>query len=606
LTVDGTRIVRTFLSDSARARAARLLDVSLLLCGLCTLVLFGLVLGFPLQPATRDLVANLTHFVLLLFAAQEAARFALAPRRLAHLRSRKIEALLAAVVLLEVALGGRFVAWLDSLDTGLSPATLTLLYLGGAQLTVLVSLGLRALRDSRWSGGRTLTPGLVLLLSFSALIAVGTLLFKTPHATTDAGISWVDALFVATSAVCVTGLSPVDVSTTFTIHGQWVLLGLIQLGGLGVMTLTYFFAYFMAGGVSLRSRIDLSDLLSEENIGQIGGVLAVIVAFTFGVEAVGAVAIYTSLSGVPGAPDNLAFFALFHSVSAFCNAGFSTLSAGLSEPVLAANHGLILSIIPVIILGGLGYPVVKNFWDFTFASARRRLGLRLATPPRLTANSRVVLVTTGGLLVVGTVVYWLTEYALAAQPGAAAAGSPWLTALFYASSARTAGFNVTPMDALLPATAAWLMFLMFVGGGPASTAGGIKTSTLAVALLSLRRVLFGRRDIEAFGRRLPDELANRALSIILVAVAFTTAVSLALLVLHPEMEPAALVFEAVSAVATTGLSRGVTAELSDPAKLVLSFAMLVGRVGVLGFLLAFIPRREPTGLRLPETTIVLS
>ena len=598
--------MRPRLSDSTRARLARLLDVSLLLCGLCTLVLFGLVLGFPLSAAHRELVATATHLVLLLFALQEAARFALAPRRLAHLLARKIEAALAAVVLLEVALGGRFVAWLHSLGTGLSPATLTLLYLGGAQLTLLASVALRALRDNRWLGGRTLTPGLVLLLSFGVLITLGTLLFKTPHATTAAGISWVDALFVATSAVCVTGLSPVDVSATFTTHGQWVLLGLIQLGGLGVMTITYFFAYFMAGGVSLRSRIGLSDLLSEENLGQIGGVLAIIVAFTFGVEAVGALAIHASLSGTPGAPENLAFFSLFHAVSAFCNAGFSTLSAGLAEPALAANRGLILSLIPVIVLGGIGYPVVKNFWDFAAASVRRRLGLRLANPPRLTANSRVVLVTTAGLLAGGTLVYWLTEYALAANPGAAAADSPWLTALFYASSARTAGFNITPTDALLPATAALLMFLMFVGGGPASTAGGIKTSTLAVALLSLRRVLFGRRDIEAFGRRLPDDLANRALAIILVAVAFTTAVSLALLVLHPELDPADLVFEAVSAVSTTGLSRGVTAELSDPAKLVLSFAMLVGRVGVLGFLLAFVPRREPTGLRLPETTIVLS
>ncbi len=237
---------------------------------------------------------------------------------------------------------------------------------------------------------------------------------------------------------------------------------------------------------------------------------------------------------------------------------------------------------------------------------RRRLGLRLANPPRLTANSRVVLVTTACLLFGGTVLFWITEYAIAGVPGASASGSTWLTSLFYAATARTAGFNVTATDTLLPATAALLMFLMFVGGGPASTAGGIKTSTLAVAFLSLRRVLFGRRDIEAFGRRLPEELANRALSIILVAVAFTTAVSLALLALHPELDPADVVFEAVSAISTTGLSRGVTADLGDQAKFVLSFAMLVGRVGVLSFLLAFIPRREPTGLRLPETTIVLS
>lgn len=593
------------LSPSVQAGLWRALNFAQALCGLCTLALFALVLGFPLSEELRDTVDLSTRLILGLFAIQEIARFAIAKKRLAHLRSRKIEALLAFIVGLELILGGQIVSWLEGLSTGLSPGAITLLYLGAAQLTLLVALALRALRDNRWLTGSSLSPGLVLLLSFSALITVGTLLFKTPHATID-GISWVDAFFVATSAVCVTGLTPVDVSSTFTAHGQWILLGLIQLGGLGVMTITYFFAYFMAGGVSLRNRIGLQDLLSEENLGQIGGVLAIIVSFTFGVELIGALLIHASLSGSPDAPANLAFFSLFHSVSAFCNAGFSTLSDGLADPRVANRPWFLGVIIPVVILGGIGYPVVKNFWDNGVASIRRRLGLRLANPPRLTANSRVVLVTTGLLLVGGTVGVWLTEYLAGGHEADAASGSPWLTALFYAASSRTAGFNVTPTDALLPATAALMMFLMFIGGGPASTAGGIKTSTLAVALLSLRRVLFGRREIEIFGRRLPDELANRALSIILVAVAFTTAVSVSLLALHPELDSSDLVFEAVSAVATTGLSRGVTAELGDHAKIVVSVAMLIGRIGVLTFLLSFIPRREPTGLRLPETHIVLT
>ncbi len=593
------------LSPAVQARLWRMLNFAQILCGLCTLTLFALVLGFPLSEDLRATVDLSTRLILGLFALQELTRFAIAKKRLAHLRSRKIEAILAFIVGLELVFGGKIISWVEGLSTGLSPAAITLLYLGSAQFTLLTALALRGLRDNRWLTGSSLSPGLVLVLSFGVLITVGTLLFKTPHATYD-GISWVDAFFVATSAVCVTGLSPVDVSTTFTPHGQWVLLGLIQLGGLGVMTITYFFAYFMAGGVSLRNRIGLQDLLSEENLGQIGGVLAIIVAFTFGVEIVGALLIHASLSGLPDAPENLAFFSLFHAVSAFCNAGFSTLPDGLADPRVADRPWFLGVIIPTVVLGGIGYPVVKNFWDFAVAAFRRRLGLRLANPPRLTANSRVVLVTTGLLLVGGTVLIWITEYLAGGHRADAASGSPWLTAFFYAASSRTAGFNITPTDALLPATAALMMFLMFIGGGPASTAGGIKTSTLAVAFLSLRRVLFGRREIEVFGRRLPDELANRALSIILVAVAFTTAVSVSLLALHPELDSSDLVFEAVSAVATTGLSRGVTSELGDHAKIVVSAAMLIGRVGVLTFLLSFIPRREPTGLRLPETHIVLT
>ncbi|MBC8011105.1 MAG: ATPase, partial [Burkholderiales bacterium] len=540
---------RLRLSEPAYARVERLLDLSLLLCGLLTLGLFVLVVGFPLPGDLHEAVTASTRGILALFAFQELLRFALAPRPLVLLRARRVEALIALAAGLELAFGHILVFWLQRIGSGLSPTTIALLYLGGTQLTLLASLALRAIRDNRWLCHRTLSPGLVFILSFTALITLGTLLFKLPHAT-HAGISWVDAIFVATSAVCVTGLSPVDVPATFTQHGQWVLLGLIQVGGLGIMTLTYFFAYFVAGGVSLRNRIGLQDLLSEENLGHIGTVLALIVAFTAGVELLGAGIIYSALNDAPAAPENLPFFALFHAVSAFCNAGFSTLSAGLADPSVNDHTGFLSVIMILIVLGGLGLPVIKNFWHYAVAVVHRRLGRRLAAPPRLTANSRIVLITTAILLVGGTVLMWCTEFAFSRAPGHIAADSTWFTALFHSVTARTAGFNVTPVAGLLPATAALMMFLMFVGGSPSSTAGGIKTSTLAVALLSLRRILFGRRDVEAFGRRLPEELGDRALSILVVAGGFVTTLSVILCTLHPELPPEDLVFEVVSAVGT--------------------------------------------------------
>ena len=590
--------------DVTHPRIKRILDTALGLGGILTLGLFCLILGFPLDEARRDLVGLATRCILGGFVLQEVLRFLIVRRRFALLRSRRIEVLLATASILEIIWGDAIIRVLQHLGSDLAPATITLFYLGGAQLTLLASLSLRALRENRWLNGRTLSPGLVFTLSFALLIVVGTLLLKTPHATQQ-GISWIDALFVATSAVCVTGLSPVDISTVLTQHGQWVLLGLIQVGGLGIMTLTYFFAYFTAGGVSLRNRIGLQDLLSEENLSHVGTVLALIIVFTFGVELAGAFLIHAALAGTPQAPDNLPFFALFHSISAFCNAGFSTLSSGLADPRVQGERGFLSVIMLLIVLGGLGFPVVKNFWEFAAGAVKRRLGLRLQAPPRLTANSRIVLVTTTALLAGGTLLLWLTEFAFGRGAGVVAAESPWFTALFHSVTARTAGFNVTPVEALLPASAALMMFLMFVGGSPSSTAGGIKTSTLALAFLSLRRVLLGRRDIEAFGRRLPDDLANRALATLLVAMGFITAVAVSLCALHPELPAADLVFEAVSAVGTVGLSRALTPQLGESAKLVLVAAMLVGRIGVLTFLLGFITRRQPTGLRLPETNVVL-
>lgn len=600
------RLLRLLVPDEAgRARINTLLDRAFIVCGLIVLALLTLILGWPVSEFWRDEIARVTRLILALFACQELFRYLVNHPRRELFRRRRAEGLLALLVVLELTYGTRFVSWLQSLGTGLAPATLTLLYLGATQLTLLAALAMRTLRENRWLTGRTLSPGLVFILSFAALITLGTLLLLTPHATHASGIRWVDALFVATSAVCVTGLSTVDVPGTFTLHGQWVLLGLIQIGGLGVMTITYFFAYFMGGGVSLRNRIGLQELLSEENLGNIGSVLVLIVSFTLAVELAGAVLIHQTLSSAADTPANLPFFALFHAVSAFCNAGFSTLSAGLSDPALSHQRDFLVVIMGLIVLGGLGFPVVQNFWHYARAVTQRFLGLRIAAPPRLTAHSRIVLVTTAALLAGGTLAFWLTEFVFGQGRGHIAADSAWFTALFHSVTARTAGFNLTDTSALLPASAAVMMFLMFVGGGPASTAGGIKTTTLAIALLSLRRVLLGRLDIEAFGRRFPDDLANRALSILIVSVGFITLVSVTLCALHPELNPADLVFEAVSAVGTVGLSRGVTAQLGEPAKLVLVVAMLVGRVGVLAFLLALIRRREPTGLRLPETTVSL-
>jgi Trk-type K+ transport systems, membrane components len=593
------------LSDTTYERVARLLNLTVLFCGLLTLGLLVLVLGVPLSDDTREAVAASTRGILTVFVIQEALRFALAPRRLALLRSRRIEALLAVAIGLELTFSRSILAWLQGLGTEFAPATLGLFYLAGTQLTLLAFVGLRAIRGNSWLSGRSLSPGMVFILSFALLIAIGTLLLKLPNAT-RAGISWVDAIFLATSASCITGLTPLDISSGLTLHGQWILLGLVQLGGLGVMTLTYFFAYFVSGGISLRNRIGLQDLLSEENLGHVGAVLTIIVAFTLGVELLGAGLIYFSLHGRPDAPEHLAFFSLFHAVSAFCNAGFSTLPDGLADPRIASQRGLLSVVMILIVLGGLGFPVVKNFRDHLVGRVLHRFGRRVAMPPRLTTNSRLVLVTTALLLVGGAIAFWVTEFATQRDVADAGTGSRWFTALFYSVTARTAGFNVTPVDALLPASGALLMFLMFVGGSPASTAGGIKTSTLALAILSLRRVLLGRRDIEAFGRRLPRELIDRALSILFVAIGFTTVVTISLCMLHPELPPDALAFEAVSAIGTAGLTRGITPQLGDPAKLVVACAMLVGRVGVLTFLASFMRRRPASALIYPETNIILS
>lgn len=594
---------RIITSDAAwRARLQGLLRGVMVLCGMGTLGLLVLVVGWPLTEVTRALARAATTWILAVFVTQEMVRVLVQVHPWVFIREHRLELLLTVTVALELLLGSRVVAWVGARTSMISASTLALLLMALNQLTVVGLIALRALRGIKLFHSRTLSPGMIFILSFAGLIAVGTLLLKTPQAS-HGGLSWADAFFLSSSAVCVTGLTPLDISTMLTPHGQWVLLGLIQVGGLGVMTLTYFFAYFMAGGMSLRSRVGLQDLLSEDNLGQIGMVLALIVGFTATLELVGAVLIHAALADGPLAGEGLPFFALFHSVSAFCNAGFSTLGPGLADARVASETGFLSVIMVLIVLGGLGFPVVKGFYTYLRDHLRYRMRFTRAVPARLSANSRIVLWTTALLLVSGTLAIWLTEFLLGTGPRA---GSSGFTALFHAVTARTAGFNITDVQGAMPATATLLILLMFVGGSPSSTAGGIKTSTLAVAVLSLKRVLLGRHDIEAFHRRFSDELANRALSIILVAAAFLAFITVSLCVLHPELPPFDLLFEAVSAVGTVGLTRGITPQLGAPAKLLLALAMLVGRVGVLTFLASLLPPKVRPAFRYPETTIILN
>jgi trk system potassium uptake protein len=595
--------MRSHVTESHRALVTRILNPITVLCGMAALALLVIVIGWELDTPNRILVRATTHAVLVVFVIQEIMRLIVQADRRQFLRSRFLEVTLALLAGIELLFGGPILSWLGERAPDLPASTITVIYLAGTQLTLVVLIGLRSLRSNSLLSGRRLSPGMVFILSFALLITLGTLMLKTPQATREKGIGWVDAAFTATSAVCVTGLTTVDTQVDFTRHGQWIILGLIQIGGLGVMTITYFFAFFFAGGVSLRNRIALQDLLSEENLGHIGTVLGIIVGFTFMTELIGAICINAALSTSPIPIDDLVFFSIFHSVSAFCNAGFSTLSDGLGDPSVSGNTTFLSIIMILIVGGGIGFPVIKNVWVECVARLRRQLGLRVAVPPRLTANSRIILTTTSVLLIGGTVLVWITEFGCGTG---VSNGNPWFTSLFHAVTARTAGFNITPMHAMMPATAACIMFLMFVGGSPSSTAGGIKTTTLAVAWLALRRVILGRNDIEAYGRRLGEDIVHRALAIILLSVGFITIVTVALCTLHPELSPADLAFEAISAVSTVGLTRGITPHLDDPAKIVLIAAMFIGRIGVLLFVLSFVRKRSGTGYRLPETSVVLT
>lgn len=554
----------------------RAVAVVLRLLALLAIAALLLEHGFDLPPETKAAVRRLLEIVLLTFVGLGLLRLVTRDDRRAFLREHRLDAVVWAVVLLGLAgrrggFGSPFVLF------GLDPDDFAGVWLVATQGLIVVSILLGALRDSRRLVGRRVQPQLVILVSFGVLIAVGTGLLLLPRATHAPGIGFVDALFTAASAASVTGLAVVDTATAFTPLGQAILLALIQAGGLGIMTLTTFFAFAFSGG-TLRQYASLQSLLGEQSLGHIRSTLAQIALVTLGLETAGAAILYRHLPESAVTEAGRLFSAVFHSVSAFCNAGFALHGRNLAAPGLAENAAVQLTVVLLVVAGGLGFPVLAAL-GAAAVGRRRRLGLHV----------QLVLATSGLLLLLGTAGLYLLE------PGGGALGASGgdrlFAALFHSASARTAGFNTVDLSQLAPATLFVLMMLMWIGGSPASTAGGIKTTTAAVALLTVLSIAGGKERVELFRRRLGDASIQRAFATVVVSVFLLSLSILALLALERK-PPLDLAFEAVSALSTVGLSTGITPALGTSAKLLLAGLMLAGRVGLLGCVLAATPLRR--------------
>lgn len=460
--------------------------------------------------------------------------------------------------------------------------------------------------------GRRLNPTMILAVSFLLFIAIGTGLLMMPRCSVD-GISFSDSLFVSTSAVCITGLTTVDVASTFTPLGTIILAVMMQVGALGVMTFTSVFALFFSGNASIYSQLMVKDMIYSKTINTLLPTLLLICLFTISVEALGAVAVFWSIHGsIPGMTlgREMAFSA-FHSLSAFCNAGFSNLPGGLSNPALLHGNQLIYLVTSVLVIaGGIGYPILVNARDALFQSVRRmwrRLRRRPVGPKMIhlmNLNSKVVLVTTGWLLLIGTVGFFLLEHNNSLR-----GMSPWeqlVQSLFNAVTPRSAGFASVAPSGFLGVTIVMLLFLMAVGGASQSTAGGIKVNTLATAWLHMRSTLCGQTRVTAWNRTLSPASVNRAQAVIMLAIISYLIFSVALMIMEPDLPPRMLLFESCSALFTVGSSLGATPLLGDPAKMLLCLAMFIGRMGLLSLMAGMLGSHRYTALQYPTDNIIIS
>ncbi|WP_201554501.1 TrkH family potassium uptake protein [Psychrobacter immobilis] len=469
---------------------------------------------------------------------------------------------------------------------------------------------IREISDHDFNLNRTfLNPAQFFILSFLSLVLVGALLLMMPNATTQP-LSFIDALFTATSAVCVTGLIVVDTATYFTTFGQVIIMGLIQIGGLGILTFVTYFSYFFKGGVSYETQASISEMSYMRGMGDVVSTLKSILYVTFAVEAVAAALIYISIYDIPDMDwSEQLFFSVFHAISAFCNAGFSTFSAGMYDDALRFNYPLQLIIATTFIFGGMGFVIVVNVLRYLRDRAERLIYRHdqryIYRPWLLNINSRITLITTGALLLVGLIGVMIFEYNNVLADHRSFFGK-LVTGLFTAATPRTAGFNTIDMGELAFPTIMLTIFLMWIGASPNSTGGGIKTSTFAIALLNTLSLARGQTNVEVFKRQIADISIRRAFSImwlsLLVIGMGVTLISYD----QPELDLIKVVFECFSAYSTVGLSLNLTTELSDFSKMVVSVIMFVGRVSMLTIFIALLKNKRQRNYRYPTEEITIN
>ena len=462
--------------------------------------------------------------------------------------------------------------------------------------------------------GRRTNPSLILAVSFFVIILIGTGLLLLPRCTVEGVVlSWVDALFTSTSAVCVTGLVPVDVSATFTPMGLTVIILLIQVGGLGVMTLTSFFAMFFMGNTSLYNQLVVRDMVSSNSLGSLLSTLLYILGFTMVIEGAGMVSIWLGIHGTLGMSleEELAFSA-FHSISAFCNAGFSTLPGNLGNPMVMTGHNsLYISVSLLIILGGIGFPILVNFKDIVLHHLRRIWKFlhtwewdRHRFYHLYNLNTRIVLIMTFLLLVFGTVLIAVFEWNHAFAGMSVA--DKWTQAFFNATCPRTAGFTSVDLASLGVQSVLVYIFLMWVGGAAQSTAGGIKVNAFAVVVLNLVAVLRGTERVEVFGRELSYDSIRRSNATVVMSISVLFVFVFILTIWEPQASVMALLFECVSALSTVGSSLNLTPTLGDNSKLLVAFLMFIGRVGLITLMLGIIKQKKHTKYQYPSGQIIIN
>lgn len=435
-----------------------------------------------------------------------------------------------------------------------------------------------------------LTPYQVLVLGFASIILLGAFLLMTPLASsTGTSTPFIDALFTATSAVCVTGLIVVDTGTHWSLFGQLVIIGLIQAGGLGIMAMATLFALLMRRKIQLRERLIMQEALNQLTMEGVVRLMLYVIKATLLIEFIGGTILairWYSDFGLKGI-----YFGYWHAISSFCNAGFDLLGDFQSLTGYVDDIVVNLTVSGLIILGGIGFTVIADIWD------KRRFD-------KFSLHTKLVLFTTATLILLGTVVILILEYNNPATLGDLSWQGKLLASYFQSVTPRTAGYNTLDYGQMQSATVFFTIILMFIGAAPTSTGGGVKVSTAGVLFMAIWSQIRGKDDAELFHRRITSSTISRAYSVVFIAAILVIFVTM--MISLTEQKPFLnLLFEVVSAFGTVGLTTGITPSLTPVGKMWLILTMFAGRVGPVTLALAIAMRSRKGNVQLPAGRIII-
>ena len=575
---------------------AKVLDFLYILVALIAIISLISEYGFYLSQPKLTMLHRLDVVIVWYFVFYGLAKLFLSSKRLTYLKLHWFNYFIILVILLETILFIRVLGFrlFTGFFNGRELIQITKIYIIAFQISIILSIITHATKLNQKIATYQFHPAQILMGSFLAIIIVGTALLMLPKAVTPGNsLSFVDALFTSTSATCVTGLIVVDTGAHFSLLGQLIILLLIQVGGLGIMTYASFFALILRRSISLREKSMIGEMLNYENIGIISKLLISTIIFTLTTEAIGAIFLFIGFGNSISGLGERIYTSIFHAVSAFCNAGFSLFS--LSFMNYSGNYLLVITLSILIIIGGLGFPVLVNLFGLKLTS-------KMYKGKWLTVQSRLVLGISAILILVGSFCFIFLE------KDATLGGLNWpekiLNGFFQSVTARTAGFNTVDIGLISTPSVLLLVLLMFIGASPGSTGGGIKTTTFGILFAGVWSVIKGRNRIELFKKNIPFTVINRALVIFMFSLTFIVLVTF-ILSITEDLPFLDIFFESFSAFGTVGLSRGITPYFSEFGKALITIAMFFGRLGALTISLAITTPKEVYHYNYPTENVMV-